>query len=444
MLFEIHCVKHIQALDQQTYAIMLVVIWVMTVPVGPFVALTYKSTRRSPQYKLRNIQSVGADTDLRILACTHTSSNTSGIIDLIEASNPSKQSPIYVFAVQLVRLTDHKSAMLIVHDACKTNIDRNNGESESNFTANLFENYALQRENVFVQALTVVSTYTTMHEDICTLAEDKRCNLIIIPFHKKSTMDDDILEDTDNSFMGINKNVIKNSPCSVGVFVDRGLSASKILGNYNSDSSFMGCHKFALLFLGGTDDREALAYAWRMAAHSRVNLTVIRLILPKTAVDQLTLDENNESVGEMANTVRQKQLDDLYMDEFRFKSMNKPTIKLLEEQVNSWEETHNLIKTMEGEYALCMVGRGQGNMLSFKETSMDCSDDSDELGPLGEALVSSRFMTNTSILIIKQGTPLDDINIEDKMGHVEEQFGHTTWQPPAKNTTDTVIRTANF
>ncbi|PRQ20318.1 putative cation/H+ exchanger, rossmann-like alpha/beta/alpha sandwich [Rosa chinensis] len=441
--------RDLKVLDQQMFAIMLVVVWGITVPVGPFLAFSYKSSKRSRLYKLKNIQSVGTDKDFRILACTHTLNNTSGMIELIEASNPLEQSPIHVFAVQLVELTGHASAMLIVHDACKSSKHRHE-EEQSNSASNPFETYALQRENVSVQTLTVVSAYNTMHEDICTLAEDKNVNLVIIPFHKKSNIDDGTLEDSNPSFLGINKNVIENSPCSVCVFVDRGLAACRIFSNYNNDfdgsASAVRRHKIVMLFLGGTDDREALTYAWRMAGHSGIHLTVIRLTLPKTStVDPTRLDDKDNFLEEMASTQRQNQFDDLCIDEFRLKTMNNSAIRLFEEQVSSWEEIHNILRSMEGAYALCIVGKGHGMTLSFKETSMDYDDDDyDELGALGEALVSSRFMTNTSILIIKQGAPLDERKVENKMGHVEEQFGHSIWQPAPKKTTDSVIQTDNL
>ncbi|KAL6176574.1 hypothetical protein ACLB2K_053207 [Fragaria x ananassa] len=438
--------RDLKVLDQQMFAIMLIIVWGITIPVGPILAFTYKSSKRSPRFKHRNIESVGTktSTDFRILACTHTVTNTSGMVDLIESSNPLEHSSIHLFAVNLVELTGHASAMLIVHDACKSSKHRNEA-GPSNSASNAFEAYASQRENVFVQALTVVSAYDTMHEDICTLAEDKNANLVIIPFHRKSNIDDGMLEDLNPSFLSINKNVIENSPCTVCVFVDRGLAACRIFSNYDSGSiSARGVrgHKVALLFLGGPDDREALAYALRMAGHSGIHLTVIRLTIPRTSTaDSISLDENDKSFVEMAEIQRQKQLDNLYMDEFRLKTINNTAVRLFEDQVNSWEAIHNILRNMEGEYALCIVGRDHGRTLSFEETSIDNTDDSDELGDLGEVLVSSRFMTDTSILVIKQGAPLDERKMDNKMGHVEEQFGHTIWQPPAKKSTDNVIQT---
>ncbi|PQM40595.1 cation/H(+) antiporter 15 [Prunus yedoensis var. nudiflora] len=69
-LIILNSAKDLQVLDHRTFAVMMSAIWLMTVPVGPFLALGYKTTRASTQYKIRNIQSLEPDTELRIL--THT------------------------------------------------------------------------------------------------------------------------------------------------------------------------------------------------------------------------------------------------------------------------------------------------------------------------------------------------------------------------------------
>lgn len=118
-----------------------------------------------------------------------------------------------------------------------------------------------------------MSAYDSMHEDICSLAEDKRVTLIIIPFHKQLSMDGG-LEDSNPPLRGVNQNVFANAPCSVAIFVDRGLNASM-----RRESNHAGHgQRFAMLFIGGPDDREALAYAWRMSGHSSVSLTVVRFV----------------------------------------------------------------------------------------------------------------------------------------------------------------------
>ncbi|KAM1815145.1 hypothetical protein ACFX11_028728 [Malus domestica] len=187
------------------------------------------STRPPVQYKERNIESVGPETELRILACFHNSDKVSGIINLLEASNPTKQSPIHVLVVHLVELTGHASAMLIVHDTCKTPTTKYRQLPDSSSTSNgAFGNYARKRENITVQKLTTVSAYATMHEDICNLAEENQATLIIIPFHYDKSPTDGATKSISH-LSSLNNNLIANAQCSVGVFVDHGFGKSNII-----------------------------------------------------------------------------------------------------------------------------------------------------------------------------------------------------------------------
>nr|XP_011460795.1 PREDICTED: cation/H(+) antiporter 15-like [Fragaria vesca subsp. vesca] len=378
-----------QTLDQRTFPAMIFVVWALMIPVGPFLSYTYNTTKKHLGHcKNRNIRSVGSNTELRILACTHDSRNSPAIINLLEASNPTRQSPIQVFAVQLVEMTGHTSAMLIVHDACKSKNEGSTHETRQIFSSshsNPFELYAKQRDNVNVQPLTIVSAYATMHEDICNFAEDRCITLVIVPLHQQSTLDG-TMEESNPALRAVNRNVIDNAPCSVGVFVDRGLGISQIfksnIGSHISSDDGSN-HRFAVFFIGGADDREALAYAKRMAGHPGVDLTVIRFILNTEAcLDDA--DYENEILEVMANTGRQKQLDNLYVDGFRVHTMHNSSIEFVEEVVNSWEETLKVIKDMEDHYDLYIMGRRHGSISTPTETSVLDSSDYDELGTLAE------------------------------------------------------------
>lgn len=97
-----------------------------------------------------------------------------------------------------------------------------------------------------MQALTAVSAYATMHEDICNLADEKHINFIILPFRKQSTIDGGPNGRYDPLLGKISKNVIENAKCSVGVFVDCGLVPSRITESINGS---LGSHNFAMFFL---------------------------------------------------------------------------------------------------------------------------------------------------------------------------------------------------
>ncbi|KAM2263809.1 hypothetical protein ACFXTI_040055 [Malus domestica] len=395
--------RDVKALNKQTFGVMVWAILVMTFAVGPLLVFLYKSNARPfVRYKQRNVASVGSNDELRILACAHNSRNVSGIINLLEASNPTKNSPLHVLAVHLVELTGHASAMLVVHGACKTNDVHFPYNSSSPSSA--FETYAKHRENVTVQTLTAVSQYSTMHRDICNLAEENRVAIIIIPFHKKSTiLVGGVTPDPNNSHLRrLNNNLIANAQCSVGVLVDRGLGAF----NYSYPQG-----RYSMLFFGGVDDREALAYVGRMAGHPKVNLTVISFnIMSENEAKACSNDNDDRTDGflkALASIGREKKLDELFLDEFRLRSMNDASIKFVENWVTSWEQILSLIQSTEGEYDMFIVGRRHGEMQEAISTTLLDDDDSNDIGVLGDALVSSTFTASTSILIVQQGSHLD-------------------------------------
>ncbi|XP_050386310.1 cation/H(+) antiporter 15-like [Argentina anserina] len=424
-----------QALDNQTYGVMLVAVWAMTVPVGPFLALICKSSKSSA-YKPRSIQSAGAESELRILACTHTTSKASGIISLIEASNPSRKSPINVLAVKLVELTDHNAAMLIVHDACnKAGADGNN-KLQYDFSSNAFEFYASQRENVSVQSLTAVSAYATMHQDICNMADENDVNFIIIPFRMKTTIDGVPDDRYDPLLSEISQKVMENARCTVGLFVDCGLVTSRITNMRNAS---LESYNYAMLFIGGPDDREALAYAWRMAGHPRVNLTVIRFTPSKEAQEESNHGDKEYKADE--NTCRkQRQLDDSCIDDFKLKSMNEPSVALCEKHANNLEEIISIVSTMDGQYQLYIAGRGHDGCSPITPPLFE-NNKNNKLGTWGETLASSSFLGSTSLLIIQQGAYMDEL-IELRVGSLGRHLRETTWQSPVEDTEDSLLKTS--
>ena len=68
-------------------------------------------------------------------------------------------------------------------------------------------------------------------------------------------------------------------------------------------SRFEPLLKVAIIFVGGRDDREALAYVGRVAWHSGVKVTVIRFLVDATAESsrlaayRVTITEQEEEMG---------------------------------------------------------------------------------------------------------------------------------------------------
>ncbi|XVF16998.1 hypothetical protein REPUB_Repub10bG0079300 [Reevesia pubescens] len=391
--------KDHKILDDRSFSIMVIVAVVMTGIISPIVATIYKPSRRHVPYKCRTLQRSKPGGELQVLVCVHTPRNVPTIINLLEASHPTKKSPICVYVLHLVELTGRASAMLIVHNTRTCGRPAlNRTQAQSDHIIHAFENFEQHSSCVSIQPLTAISPYSSMHEDICSLAEDKRVALIIIPFHKQQTVDGG-METTNPSFRTVNQNLLANAPCSVGILVDRGLSGStRLAANEMS-------HHVVVLFFGGPDDREALAYGWRMSEQPATSLTVLRFVPGEDAAEstmQPTTEQNDPRMltVETENS-RDKQLDDEYIKDFRMKNANDESIIYTEKVVNNGEETVATIRTLDSSHDLFIVGRGQG-MISPLTAGLSDWSECPELGAIGDILASSDFATTVSVLVIQQ------------------------------------------
>ena len=381
------------ALSTQTYTIMVVAVLMMTMFVTPISMLQYQPSKNVLPYKRRTIQKAKPEEELRILACLHGMRNVPAVISLLEASNSSQRSPISIFALHLVELVGRASATLVVHNSRKAGPrNPNHTEAQTEQIISSFDNFELRREGVVVQALTARSAYSTMDEDICNIAKDKRSSFIILPFHKQQTIDGE-MEDINPAIRSVNENVLANAPCSVGILIDRGLSESSEIA-----------HRIAMLFLGGPDDREALAYAWRMSENESISLQVVRLVPGQDALQMEPMEfvpTNNGAVTLNIDTEREKVLDDDFLNKFKIFTANDPSIAFSEMVLNDEEETVRAIKSMDGHHDLYIVGRGRGVISPLTAGLADWCD-CPELGAIGDLLVTSEFSSPFSVVVMQQ------------------------------------------
>ncbi|CBI34422.3 unnamed protein product, partial [Vitis vinifera] len=174
------------------------------------------------------------------------------------------------------RNTDHKQ--------------RTGVRSESNQIVVAFEAFQ-QLSQVSVRPMTSISSISDMHEDICTTADRKRVAIIILPFHKHQRVDGS-LETTRTDFRWVNRRVLEHAACSVGILVDRGLGGTTHVSASNVS------YFITVLFFGGHDDREALAYGIRMAEHPGINLMVIRFLVEHETAEGIELVDGNSKPDE--------------------------------------------------------------------------------------------------------------------------------------------------
>ncbi|GLT70303.1 hypothetical protein SLA2020_423930 [Shorea laevis] len=379
--------KDKKVLNDQTFAIMVLMAIFTTFMTTPLVMAVYKPAKRRSAvvYKYKTIERKDTNTQLRILACFHSARNIPTLINLIEASRGTdKRNGLCVYAMHLMELSERSSAILMVHKARKNNglpFWNKGKQSDGDQVVVAFEAFR-RLSRVSVRPMTAISPMSTIHEDICDSAESKRVAMIILPYHKHQRLDG-ALETTRTEFRWVNKRVLEHAPCSVGILVDRGLGGTTHVSASNVSSTI------TVLFFGGRDDHEAIAYGARMAEHPGVRLTVIRFLQSPEILGEIINEESKPSTGSM---------DDQILGELKQENSSASPIKYEERIVKNAAE---FIETAR-EFSQCnlfLVGRMPEGQVVAK---LNGKSEGSELGPVGRLLTSPEFSTSASVLVVQQ------------------------------------------
>ncbi|XP_040955133.1 cation/H(+) antiporter 4 [Gossypium hirsutum] len=373
---------HLQVLSETVFTAMVIAILVNATIIPILVRFLYDpDSRKYAAYEQRNIMHLKPDAELRILACVHTSDNVPAMINLLDLTCPTRESPNVVYVLHLIELMARNSPVFIAH---------HNHES-STTTTKSFEKiipfYRYEGNNwglVTVNAFTVITPRKLMHEDICTMALDKQTSFIILPFHRKWSIDGS-LEEENNVVRNLNCTVLDQAPCSVGILIDRGRRQKPMKPSSPSSCSI------GMLFLGGKDDREALMLAKRMARGPRVKLTVTRLIEYQDCSNVVDWDTVLDT--EMLKDVKQNNgvLGNGY------------DITYVEEVLHCGSQTIKLVRSIANDYDLMIVGRQYG-VESVLLAGLSEWSEFPELGIVGDLFASMDLNSRVSILVVQQQT----------------------------------------
>ncbi|CAN1135304.1 Cation/H(+) antiporter 20 [Linum perenne] len=372
--------KEKKVLNDETFAIMVLMALFTTFITTPTVMLIYKPARLgSPRRKLGDLTATKESKDeLRMLACVHGPGNVPSIITLVESIRSTKISQLKLFVMHLVELTERSSSIIMVRRVRKNGFpffNRRRGEWHDRLSG-AFQAYS-QLGRVTVRPTTAISPLATLHEDICHVAETKRVAMIILPFHKHWS--DEMIENVGHGWRGVNQRVLKNAPCSVGLLVDRGLGQAARPGMNVGQ-------RVCIVFFGGPDDRESLELGGRMAEHPAVKVTVVRFV-------------EKEGVEEDVLVMVVQELDETAVTELRSKWGEE--VEYIEKSAadNIIEGVLSMGKSRE--YDLMVVGKGRFPSTMVAKIA-DQQAEHAELGPIGDVLASSTNGVVSSVLVIQQ------------------------------------------
>jgi len=316
-----------------------------------------------------------SNAELRILTCICRPDNVAAVTKLLEISCPSRERPLAIYVLHLIELIGRASPIFISH---QMQIKTMSNSSYSENIIHSFNHFEQDNEGaVSVDFFTAISPLKSMHNDICILGLDKLTSLIVLPFHRKWSIDGSV-ELEDNTMRTLNCSVLELAPCSVGILIDRGHLGSSMI---SSESSY----SVAMIFFGGDDDREALSFAKRMANHSKIALTVIHFVA--------TYNEGNTYWDEM--------LDSEVLKDAKLNNIGDEYVIYLEVTVKDGPQTALMVRCMVNEYDLIIVGR-RYNVESLQTSGLAEWSEFQELGIIGDLLASSDLNSRTSVFVVQQ------------------------------------------
>ncbi|KAJ8899713.1 hypothetical protein K2173_019412 [Erythroxylum novogranatense] len=361
----------------------------------PTVLVICKPLRRvaSQARRLSHQQSVpeSSQEEFQILACVHGPRSVPAIINLIESTRSITKPQLRLCVMHLVELTDRSSSIMMVQRARRNGVPFINGFSHctsKDRIAAAFQTYA-HVSRLTVHHSTAISALAIMHEDICQVAEDKKVEMIILPFHKQWMGEgDDAIENVGHGWRGVNQLVLETAPCTVAVLVDRGFGGSDIGGGATMTITRK---RVCILFLGGADDRGALELGSVMAEHPTVSVTVMRFLV--TDQSGTTVFSNSNSFSDTPEKNKsEKEMDEAALEDFKRKW--NESVEYVEKEVRSITEEVITIGQSRG-FELIVVGKGS----CVADHQMEHS----ELGLIGDILASSEHCIIPSALVIRQG-----------------------------------------
>lgn len=355
--------------------------------------ISERERRRSPNQRMA-LQWHDPTQELRILLCLHGAHNVPAATSFMEISQGMADPGIVVYAADMIELTDQIAATLAPGDGVDAVTVTDNAviQMRQQITTSLQDYVKVNGAGISLRRMLALSPLSNMHQDICFLAEESHVSLIVLPFHKQLQADGKF-DGGHAGFRYVNRKVLRTAPCSLAILVDRGLGST-----YHISRSHASLNA-AVIFIGGKDDREALAYAGRVAHHSGVKLTVIRFLLDTDAEGSSTLA--SRARGRMEEQEQEMKLDDECFANFYERLIAQGLVSYMEKHLVNSVQAYTTLQSLEGRYGLFIVGRG-GRVNSVLTVGMNDLEQCPELGPLGDILSGPSFSAAASVLIIQQ------------------------------------------
>ncbi|PKA67117.1 Cation/H(+) antiporter 15 [Apostasia shenzhenica] len=384
-IIEISTFNNLEKMSDELYTVNILGIVAVGGTTAVLLKAVYRPAARLAAFRRRTVQACAGAGELRMLTCVHGEAHVPPLLTLVNAFYPTVSSPLCVYLLHLTPLAGRSSAILKPYQK-KATAAAVHSVTPTDHIVNSFA--FLERQHptglLTIQPFIAISPLATMHDDVCSLAVDKMVDLILLPFHR--TVDSDVSVNSVNpAVRDVNANVLLYAPCSVAILVNCGPS-----GGRACPLGARQLQRVAVFFLGGPDDREALAIAGRMADNPCIEVLAVRFVLPD---DRMTVD----SVDEEA------------VEEFRRWSEGVDSVECREEVVRDGAETVGVMREKSEFCSLFIVGKGEGRASPFT-AGLEMWSEFPELGVIGDILASPDFGGEVSVLVVQQRSRIAGAN----------------------------------
>ncbi|CAN1252885.1 Cation/H(+) antiporter 4 [Linum perenne] len=396
--------RDIPVISPQLYSLFSLAIIVNATVIPVVLSFLYEPSRRYASKHSRNIATLKPFTELRILACIHKPHNVVLVTKLLDTLCRTEESVVALFVIHLLEQISHATPVFMSHEKQSKSLLSSSttvSDTSSPSIDIVFAFNQCERKNIgftSLQSFTSISQYKLMQEDIFTLALDKLVSLILIPFHRKWSLDGRV-ESDDNVLRALNMRILDTAPCSVGILYDRARHlqrrdstvAEEQVDTLSEASSVLSSSRsVCMIYLGGRDDQEAISLAKRMVADQCVHLTIIHMVVKEDA-------QNADREG------------DIVLRGFLQETAEHLNVQYLEKFVSDGSETIKLVTSIASQYDLFVVGRRSdididspqiGGLANWSEFP--------ELGLIGDLLASNDVQTRGSVLVVQQQKKLSN------------------------------------
>ncbi|WVZ65758.1 hypothetical protein U9M48_015072 [Paspalum notatum var. saurae] len=397
---------------EQALMAMVVGSMISTIIAGPVFAVVFRKEKEAYECGHQALEHMAPEQELRMLACVHGARGTPGMLSLLEllASKPRAQPAIHVLHFFDVARKDagprhyHKR----VQDSEHKRMDRRRDSATQVSCA--IDVFTCATGLVIRQIDAGDRGSAVNAKTVRRWTEDVRPGILLLPYHREQHYDGTMVCRREDRRQ-LNVEVLARSPCTTGILADRPFrrggtsfqlpakisTSTEVAGNQGEEKV---TPHVAAAFLGGPDDREAVALACRLAKNESVSVAVVRFVLRESTRDRVGATSADID-GEVSVVVQDPDED--CISEFQHEYVAKERADYAEKAVTGPMDVVEALRGMAGAYALVVVGRGgrqPAELVVGLEGWAECA----EVGPVGEILASDQSLEMGSVLVVQQKT----------------------------------------